>query len=310
MTTVLNLTIPFFAVIALGIMAVRLGMIDGSASRIINVFVFNFTMPALVISGLARQDINELIDIPFLLGWFLAAVTVFAIGMIFSRVFFNGRLKEMALTGQAAAIGNVGFLGFPLMAAAFGTDGVRIAATALLVDLMLFVPMSIALIEASNGGAVGNSLKRVIKAGLLNPFIFAIFVGFILSATGIGLPGPTARFIDFLAGAAGPAALFALGISLAGRKFEGDGASIVVISVLKLIAHPLIAYVALSLLGVRGDTLLIGVVVASLPVAGNVFVIAQQYETMVRRISSVVLISTIIAVMTTAYALNWANVGV
>ena len=82
------------------------------------------------------------------------------------------------------------------------------------------------------------------------------------------------------------------------------------ISVLKLIAHPLIAYVALSLLGVRGDTLLIGVVVASLPVAGNVFVIAQQYETMVRRISSVVLISTIIAVMTTAYALNWANVGV
>ena len=98
MTTILNLTIPFFAVIALGIMAVRLGMIDGSASRIINVFVFNFTMPALVISGLARQDIKELIDIPFLAGWFLAAVTVFAIGMIFSRVFFNGRLKEMALT--------------------------------------------------------------------------------------------------------------------------------------------------------------------------------------------------------------------
>ena len=64
-----------------------------------------------------------------------------------------------------------------------------------------------------------------------------------------------------------------------------------------------------SLLGVKGETLMIGVVVASLPVAGNVFVIAQQYETMVRRISSVVLISTIIAVMTTAYALNWANVG-
>ena len=309
MTTVLNLTIPFFAVIALGVIAVRLGMIDGSASRIINVFVFNFTMPALVISGLARQDFGELVDLPFLLGWFLAAVIVFIVGMIFSRVFFNGRLKEMALTGQAAAIGNVGFLGFPLMAAAFGTDGVRVAATALLIDLMLFVPMSIALIEASNGGSVGNSLKRVMKAGLLNPFIFAIFAGFILSATGIGLPGPTARFIDFLAGAAGPAALFALGISLASRKFEGDGASIVVISVLKLIAHPLIAYVALSLLGVTGETLMIGVVVASLPVAGNVFVIAQQYETMVRRISSVVLISTIIAVMTTAYALNWANVG-
>ena len=310
MATILNLTIPFFAVIALGVIAVRMGMIDGSASRIINVFVFNFTMPALVISGLARQDISELVDIPFLLGWFLAATVVFIIGMIFSRAFFNGRLKEMALTGQAAAVGNVGFLGFPLMAAAFGPDGVRVAATALLIDLLLFVPMSIALLEASNGGSIGNSLKRVIKAGLLNPFIFSIIFGFILSATGIGLPGPTERFIDFLAGAAGPTALFALGISLASRKFEGDGASIVVISVLKLIAHPFIAYVALTTFGVKGETLMIGVVVASLPVAGNVFVIAQQYETMVRRISSVILISTIIAIVTTAYALNWANIGV
>jgi len=68
MTTVLNLTIPFFAVIALGVIAVRMGMLDETASRIINVFVFNFTMPALVISGLARQDISALIDVPFLLG--------------------------------------------------------------------------------------------------------------------------------------------------------------------------------------------------------------------------------------------------
>jgi len=213
----------------------------------------------------------------------------------------------MTLTGQAAAIGNVGFLGFPLMAAAFGQEGLRLAATALLIDLIFFVPLSITLLEASGGKNIKNTAKRVIKAGLLNPFILSIFTGILLSATGIGLPGPSARFIDFLAGAAGPTALFALGVSLASRKFEGDTASIVVISVLKLIAHPFIAFVALTIFGVSGQNLALGVVIASLPVAGNVFVIAQQYNTMVRRISSVVLISTIVAIITTAYSLNWAN---
>lgn len=307
MEIILNLTLPFFAVIGLGIFAVRTNMIDASAAKIINVFVFNFTMPALVVSGLARQDFDALIDERFLLGWAIAGLLLFAAGGLISCLFFSGKTGEFAVTGQASSIGNNGFLGFPLLAAAFGDEGLRIAATALLIDLMLIIPLSIAILEASGSGATKETVKRVIKGALLNPFIFAIFIGFLLSATGIGLPGPSERFVEFLAGAAGPAALFALGISLARLRFEGDLTSIFVISILKLILHPLAVFLTLSLLSVDGRSIAIGVVLASLPVAGNVFVIAQQYDVMMRRISSAILISTITAITTTAYALTWAN---
>ncbi|MEP2943780.1 MAG: AEC family transporter [Hyphomicrobiales bacterium] len=309
MEIILDLTLPFFAVIGLGIFAVRTNMIDASAAKIINVFVFNFTMPALVISGLARQDFDALIDGRFLFGWALAGLLLFAIGGIISRLFFSGKIGEFAVTGQASSIGNNGFLGFPLLAAAFSDEGLRIASTALLIDLMLIIPISIAILEASGGGNARDTFKRVVKGALFNPFIFAIFIGFFLSATGIGLPGPSERFVEFLAGAAGPAALFALGISLAKLRFEGDITSIFVISFLKLILHPLAVFFALTFLEVDGKSIAIGVVLASLPVAGNVFVIAQQYDVMVRRASSAILISTIAAIATTAYALSWANVA-
>lgn len=307
MEIILNLTLPFFAVIGLGIFAVRSNMIDASAAKIINVFVFNFTMPALVVSGLAQQDFDALIDERFLLGWAIAGLLLFAAGGIISRLFFSGTTGEFAVTGQASSIGNNGFLGFPLLAAAFGDEGLRIAATALIIDLMLIIPLSIAILEASGGGSIKETVRRVVKGALLNPFIIAILIGFFLSATGIGLPGPSERFVEFLAGAAGPAALFALGISLARLRFEGDLTSIFVISILKLILHPLAVFLTLSLLSVDSKSIAIGVVLASLPVAGNVFVIAQRYDVMVRRISSAILISTITAVATTAYALTWAN---
>lgn len=308
MHIIFNLTLPFFAVIGLGVLAVRLKMIDAAASKIINVYVFNFTMPALVVSGLARQDFQALIDVPFLFGWAIAGLSLFAVGALFSWVFFDGNLREMALTGQAGSIGNLGFLGFPLLAAAVGDTGLRVAATALLIDLMVLIPLSIAMLEASGGGSFFQTVRRIIKGALFNPFIFAIFTGFLLSAFGIGLPGPTARFVDFLAAAAGPTALFALGISLSARRFEGDITSIGVISALKLIIHPLAVLITLHLIGFRGEILAIAVTLAALPVAGNVFVIAQQYNVMVRRISSAVLISTVGAIVTIAYVLDHAGI--
>ncbi len=307
MHIILDLTLPFFAVIGLGALAVHVGLLQNSAAKTINVFVFNFAMPALVISGLAKQDIQALIDWGFLSGWMLAGLGLFILGGLFNRFFFHGRLNEMALTGQAAALGNTGFLGFPLMASAFGDEGLLIASAGIMIDMMIIIPLSIAILEASGGGNYRTIIKRITKGALLNPFIFAILIGFFLAATGVGLPGPSERFVVFLAGAAGPAALFALGISLARLKISGDIPSIITISLFKLILHPLIVFICLTLFNVKAEFIAMGVVLAALPVAGNVFVIAQQYDAMINRISSAILVSTIAAILTTACALSWAG---
>lgn len=308
MQIVLNLVLPFFAVIALGILAVRTKLLGDSAVQPINIFVFYFTMPALLAGTLAKQDFAALINVSFMSAWLVAALVIYLLGMAVSRVFFKANLKEMALSGQASAIGNVGFLGFPLMFASFGDEGLLIASTAIFIDLIIFMPITLCILEAAGGGTLSQSWKRILKGAFVNPFIIAILLGTLLSAGGWNLDGPIERFLSFLGGAAAPAALFAIGVSLGGRKVEGDVAAISTLTFLKLFAHPLAALIVFWLFGVEGEILAIGLVLAAIPIAGNVFVIAQQYDSMVRRCSSAILVSTALAIVTIAIVLNWAGV--
>lgn len=309
MSLVFTITLPFFALVGLGFLASWRGWLPFNGVRSINVFVFNFAVPALIISALARLDFAQIVNIPYLLGWFLAAAVIYAAGAALTLLAFGGTRREAALLGQASSVGNLGFLALPLLIAVVGERAAAPVAAALIVDLVIIIPFSIAMLESANGRHKSflASLMFAIWGGCANPFFLAIVAGVLLSATGIGLPGPSERFVVFLAGAAGPAALFSLGASLAGRSVKGDYPPIVAMNILKLVAHPLVAWLILVALGVRGDFLAIGVVLAAMPIAGNVFVIAEAYNIMVRRVSSAILISTLLAVVTVALALGWTG---
>lgn len=308
MELILTLTLPFFAVVGLGYLAGRRGLIPEAGVGHINVFVFYFTMPALVIRALAQQPLSVLLDRDFLIAWLLAGLAIFVLGALIARLLFAGRLGDMAIFGQASSVGNLGFLALPLLLAAFGERAAGPVAAALVIDLVILLPLSIALLEAARGSGSPLSVARQALVGAVaNPFLISIAVGVLLSATEIGLPGPLDRFAAFLGGAAGPAALFSLGLSLAGRRVEGAIGGIAVMTALKLFAHPMLVWLALTALELPPATVAIGTVVAAMPVAGNVFVIAQQYGVAPRRSSAAILVSTVVAVVTVALALAWAQ---
>lgn len=308
MDLVLTLTLPFFAVVGLGLIAGRRRMFDAAGVRSLNVFIFYFAMPALIVRALGQQPIGSLLDGRFFLGWGMAGLAVFALAAGVARFVFTSPLGHMAVYGQAASVGNVGFLGLPLVLAAFGERGAGPIAQALVVDLVIMIPLSIALLEASRGAESRRAAIRQIIVGVVaNPFLIAIVLGIAVSAVGFGLPGPLDRFLAFLGAAAGPAALFSLGVSLSGRRLEGDLSAIALMTALKLVAHPLAVLAGLTLVGVSQDIRAIGVVVAAMPIAGNVFVIAQAYDTLPRRASAAVLLSTVFAVVTVAIAIGWAG---
>ncbi len=296
--SILELTLPFFAVVALGYGAGRSRLINPESSGSINIFVFYFAMPALVIGALARQDIAAILDWRFLGGWLAGALILFALGMLVARTFFNANRPEMALFGQGASIANIGFLAIPILDATFGSEGVRLAAAALIIDLMVMIPLSIMIVESAGGGTPGTAVKRALIGAVRNPFTIAITIGVGLSATGIGLPGAAGTFCGFLGGAAAPTALFALGMSLSQRSVGEKLAPVFGLSFLKLVIHPAIVGLTLFLLGLPASIVTIGTVIAAMPVAQNVYVLAEHYGVMVRRSSAAILLSTIIAVFT------------
>ena len=303
MLELFNLTLPIFAVVGLGYLAARINMVKPDAIGAINTFVFYFAMPALVAGALGRQEFSKVLDLPLLAGWLVAGLLLFAVGMVFCRVYQSlkgarASLGEMALTGQAASIANVGFLALPIVAANFGDEGVRISASILIVDLLIIIPLSITLLEAQSGESGVQAFIKAIGKAVRNPFAIAILLGVGLSLSGIGLPGPVDRFAGFLGAAAAPTALFALGLSLADKEVESHHAYVGGVSLLKLAIHPLAVYLALSFMGLPATAIAIGTVVAACPVAQNVFVIGANYGIFVRRLSAAILVSTLLAIIT------------
>lgn len=309
METFLNLTIPVFVVIALGWIAARRGIVPEAAASGLNAYVFNFGVPCLVVGTLGRQPFGELIDWAFLGAWLVAGLTVFAVSALLTRELFAERAGELAVMGQGAAIGNIGFLGLPLLLEAFGPAGAAPLAAALVVDLILIIPLSILILEAQSGGAGSGASKAVaaIKGVLINPFLLSILAGLAVSLSGVALPAPLDRTITFLGAAAAPTALFALGMSLAGRQVEGNMCQVALMSGLKLVAHPALLFAAMCVLNVGPKIAGMGLVLAAMPVASNVFVIAERYGVAVRRCSSAIVISTAIAVITVTAAIEVAK---
>ena len=313
MSLTLELTLPFFAVVGLGWLAARLGWLPDGGVRAINVFVFNFAMPALVVNALARQAPADLLDGRLLVGWAGVAIALYAGSFLFARLVLQDTRAPAALFAQAASVGNLGFLALPLLVVAVGDRVAVPFSVVLIVDLVLVIPVSIVLVETAggrSGGGVGTAAAKALRGAVANPFFAAIALSCLLAFSGIGVPDPASRFVTFLAGAAGPAALFSLGATLAARRVAGDAVPIASATILKLAVHPMAVWIVLGWLDVDAFTRAVAAVLAAMPIAGNVFVIAQNYATSVRRLSAAIVVSTMIAVVTVALALEWTGLAV
>ncbi|MBX6322881.1 MAG: AEC family transporter, partial [Rhodospirillaceae bacterium] len=133
-----------------------------------------------------------------------------------------------------------------------------------------------------------------------NPLVGAIVAGGTLAATGVGLPDPVARLLGFLGGAAGPAALFALGGALAAQRLDRAAALAAAgVAAAKLLLNPVLVWCVLAGL-LRLDPLWVqaGVLLAALPSAGSTHVFAQRYGADAGRVSAAILLSTTVSALT------------
>lgn len=310
MEAVLGAVAPFFAVVGLGVWAGRRGIVPVSGAAALNAFTFRFALPALLVRALWTLDVAAAFDWRFAAGWAAAGLGLYALTALGMRAAFGPGegAGRGAVRAQGATIGNLGFLGVPLAFALLGPGAAGPLAMALLVDLTLVIPLSIAWLESARGreggasplGAAGRALGRSVA----NPFFLSILAGAALSASGAPLPGALDRGLAFLGGAAGPAALFSLGLTLAanpGVQRLGEAAAV---SALKLVAHPALMWLALGALGVEGEARTAAVVMAALPVASNVFVIAQGFGVGAKLAADAVTLSTAASVATLS-ALAW-----
>lgn len=292
---------PFFAVIALGALVSGRGLFGPEAVKVLNTFAFMIATPAMVLRVMSRQPIAELWNTTF-----FVALAAIGVGIMLTGIYFGRRLGGLphitaVSRSQSLVGGNFAFLGIPLMLAFLGDRAAAPIAIGLICDTALIVPLSIGLIEAGRGsGSVVSIVARLVKGTLLNPFMLSIAAGVALSLSGVAIPDPIDRFLTFLGSAAAPVGVFALG--LAARQWSGAGTvplkQIAPLVAGKLVLHPLLTWIVLALV-LRLDPFWVtaGVLYAALPIAANVFVIAERFETGSRPIAMAVVVSTLIAAL-------------
>jgi malonate transporter len=298
MLAILLKTLPFFAVIATGFLAGRARFLTPDATGQLTKFVFYFALSAMLFGFAANLSLAEIFNLPFVLAYLLGTGAIWALVLMVALLRGTGR-EAAVFEAHAGVIGNVGFLGIPMLALLMGPQVVGPVLLVLAVDLIVFSSILTLMITLFRSGRVGADTLRVLALGLVkNPMIVSTVLGLIWGATGRSLWPPVQEFMTLLGAAATPCALFAIGASLAGRR--PDRPLIAGwLSLAKLILHPAaVACCALVIFPVPREAAAVMIAAAALPVAGNVFILAQHYQVAPQRISTAILISTAFSVLT------------
>lgn len=300
-------TLPFFCVIGLGFGAGRTGFFTEEATAWLTKFVFYFALSAMLFRFSANLSFGEVFNIRFIAAYLWA--TAFIYGVVMMAAFLRGAsIEEAAFESQCGVIGNVGFLGVPMLTLLMGEAAIGSVMLVLSIDLIVFGSLVVILVTGSRDGAVGLGALKTVGIGLMkNPMIVSIVLGLGWSALKLPIPGVMNDFLSLLGGAATPGALFAIGASLATKKAERP---LIAgwLSFSKLVLHPgAVAFSALILFPVEPYAAAVMIAAAALPVAGNVYILAEHYRIAPQRVSASILISTALAVVTVSLVIGWVG---
>jgi malonate transporter len=297
-------TLPFFALIALGYQACRTGFFTAEAAAYLTKFVFYFALSAMLFRFAANLSLSEIFD-----WWFVAAYLwgCFVVYLLATGVAILRRrpIAEAAVEAQCAVIGNTGFLGVPMLVVLLGEAAAGPVLMVLALDLVVFSTLIVILVTGSREGQVTYRTLRNVGWVCEEPDDRVDHAGADLVGTGWTVPGPVNEFLGILGAAATPGALFAIGASLAGKSAERLSVA-GWLSFCKLVLHPAaVAFAALWLFPVDTFDAAVMIAAASLPVAGNVYILAQHYGVAPQRVSASILISTAVSILTVSAVIAW-----
>ncbi len=298
-------TLPFFMLIGLGFQAGRTGFFTAEATAYLTKFVFYFALSAMLFRFSANLSVSEVFSWSSSAAYLTGCLAVYAIALTVALLRKRG-LAEAAVEAQVAAIGNLGFLGLPMFVVLLGEASAGPMLMLLAIDLIVFSSLITILITVSRDGRLSHRTFLSVGRGIIaNPMIVSMSLGLICSSLSVPIPDVINEFLLILGAAATPGALFAIGASLAGKSAERLSVA-GWLSFCKLVLHPAaVAFAALVVFPVASLDAGVMIAAAALPVAGNVYILAQHYGVAPQRVSASILISTAVSIVTVSLVIAW-----
>ncbi|HEY9163013.1 MAG TPA: AEC family transporter [Magnetovibrio sp.] len=306
MTEIAGLVLPLFGLILLGYITARLTRQPEAAMGWLSTFIIYLALPALFFKLLSKTPVDKLASWGFIFTNISATFTIFALVFILALALHRHSTADATIQGLAGAYGNIGYMGPGLAILAFGEQAaVPVALIFCFENIMHFtVAPTLMAVSGKSSKPPAQVALGIARSIAFHPFIIATVFGVGAAIIGLVPPTPVDRLIGYLAQAAAPCALFAMGVSLALRPLKRVPAELGFIVPFKLALHPVVMYLLLSFFG-DFDPIWVytAVLLAALPTATNVYVLAQQYGVWVERASACILITTLLSVFSVSLLL-------
>ena len=305
MLNILLVTFPFFALVLCGYVAARRALLPQAAIPGLNTFVLYFALPCMLYRFGASTPIAQLLDFSLVAVYLLCALGMVALTIALTRKGPVG-WNDAAFGALVAAFPNTGFMGVPLLVALLGAQAAGPTILTIVIDMLVTSSLCIALsrLDGADEHGAARAARLALRGVVANPMPWSIALGALASAVGFALPKPIMGTVSLLADAASPVALFTIGAVLARSQMNSvsriPAGRYVPIVFLKLVVHPLLVgavglgAIALGL-PLERLTLTVLVLVAALPSASNVAMLAERFGADNGRIARIILLSTVLA---------------
>ncbi len=290
MTTLLVLVVT-------GFIAGKVGYMGGEFDRKLSSLVINITCPALILSSAMT---GELPDRRFILPLLLISVVTYIVLTIVAfwlpRWLTRHHEDEGAL-GFALMFGNVGFMGYPVVASIFGHEAVFYAAVLNVVNTFAVFTIGTILINGRSDGDSGRFQKKVLYS---TPMLAAYLTMGIVALEVKDIPAVVSQPLTMLGNVTVPAALLIIGSSMSHlsiRTMLGN-ATVYATALFRLGILPIGIYFLTRALGFSEFVVNINTLVIAMPVATYGTILCLKYKKDTTMITEVTFITTLLSMVT------------
>ena len=298
---ILEALTPIFAIILLGFLISRTSISSQEVWQGLERLTYYLFFPALLVGRLSQTnfEVNELLEIGYVLGFALFVFTILFIGL---RKFIARNQGSLSSVYQGSIRFNT-YIGLACVEALYGDNGLTLAALCLVVYIPLVNVLSVISISASGGG---NRWVVVTGSVLTNPLVLACLIGMGLSFYNMEVPDLGWEIIEVLSRPALPLGLLAVGAGIHFVAFGDQTWQLVVALFCKLLAFPALVVVATLLFKMAPGLSAVLLLLTCLPAPPSAYILARQLGGNVSLMANIITLQTLFAFFTIPL---WVDIG-
>ncbi len=303
--TILDGLLPIAFVVMLGWLSGRLGLLKSADAGVLAVLVIRFALPFALFEGAIGTAPEKLGHLGFAGCLLFGLMGSYLVALAMGRYLFRHDLRTSTVQALVCAFPDMAYFGAPVLAAVFGPEGFLAVLVGNLITSIFMLPLTMVLLQLTepDAGAKREQAWRVflrsLGQALLNPIVWLPVLGMLLSFAHVKLPKPVAISVGLVAGSAGGASLFALGLMLYGERFRINANVLANLGV-KNFLQPVLMLLGALLFGVAGAPAHQAIMTGAVPTATAAAMFALRSRTYMADATATILLGTVLGLFTEA----------